>query len=271
MRSTDMRKTPTYSKKACLKCRRSKRKCDRVLPKCLLCTRRNDDCQYETITLTSSSAAPSLYIKPISALNDGLSPDHIRVAVVERLSGFEPRDAEAAYSRTIRPWFPVIAELRLSEQLPDGWDDKSLDFTLLCLSIVLFCTAPKPKGRYGVHDSGITDLYLSAKSWIALVEGLGINSMELVQARLVIAAFEVSHGFYPAAYISIGAVVRASEALRNGRDLEAPPYKPSTEEERVEELTTWAAIKILDRYIAAECGESPPVTRRIYNKDPDLP
>jgi hypothetical protein len=86
-----------------------------------------------------------------------------------------------------------------------------------------------------------------------------MNSMELVQARLVIVAFEVFHGFYPAAYISIGAVVRAAETLKTGRDLEAPSYKPRTEQERVEELTTWAAIKILDRCVAIKISQ-PSVT-----------
>ncbi|KAK1240392.1 hypothetical protein MKX07_004420 [Trichoderma sp. CBMAI-0711] len=232
---------------------------------------RKDECQYETITLTSSSAGPSAGIKPISPLDDGLSYDRIRAAVVKRLSELKPSDVETAYSRNIRPWFPIVAEQKLVTQLPNSWDNKALDLTLLSLSIVLFSTAPNPKSCGDSNKFGIMDLYLSVKSWIALVEGLGMNSMELVQARLVIVAFEVFHGFYPAAYISIGAVVRAAETLKTGRDLEAPTYKPRTEEERVEELTTWAAIKILDRYIAAECGETPPVTRRIYNKDPDLP
>ena len=206
---------------------------------------RKDDCQYETITVTSSSAASSA--EPISALDDGLSSEHIRAAIMERLSGVKPSDAEAAYARSIRPWFPIIGESRLGGQLSNGWDDATLDFTLLCLSIMLFCTAPNSKACGDANASGLMGLYLSVKSWIALVEGLGINSIEVVQARLMIAAFEVSHSFYPAAYISIGAVVRAAETLKRDRDLETAPYQPRTEEERVEELTTWAAIKILDR------------------------
>lgn len=220
---------------------------------------RKEDCQYETITLTSSSASAG--IKPISALDDGPSSDHIRAAMVERLSGIKPSDVEVAYVRTIKPWFPIIAEPRLSDQLPDGWDDQTLDFTLLCLSIVLFQTAPKSNTCGDGSASGLMALYLSAKSWIALVEGLGINSIEVVQARLIIAAFEVSHGFYPAAYISIGAVVRAAETLKQGRDLEAPAYKPRTEEERVEELTTWAAIKVLDRWVIIKMLQSTPRLR----------
>ncbi|KAL6880011.1 hypothetical protein HDV57DRAFT_498662 [Trichoderma longibrachiatum] len=269
MGSGDTRQKPVYSRKACLRCRRSKRKCDRVLPKCLLCTRRKDDCQYETITLTSSSASGG--IKPISALDDGLSSDRIKTSIAERLSAVKPSDVAMAYSRTVKPWLPFIAESRLNDQLSDRWDAQTVDFTLLCLSIVLFCTAPEAKAWDEGHQSELRDLYLSAKSWVALVEGFGLNSMETVQARLIITAFEVSHNLYPAAYISIGAVVRAAETLKKGRDLEAVQYRPRTEEERVEELTTWAAIKILDRYIAVECGESPPVTRRIYNNDPDLP
>ncbi|KAL6856392.1 hypothetical protein J3F83DRAFT_753229 [Trichoderma novae-zelandiae] len=271
MQTIGSRHKLAHSRTACLRCRRSKRKCDRVLPKCLLCTRRKDDCQYETITLRSSSSPSSAGIKPTSYLDGGLSAHHIKAAIVERLSGIKPNDVETAYSRTIRPWFPIIAEPRPGDQLPADWDDATLDYTLLRLSIVLFCTPPKSKPCDDANTSGLMDLYLSAKSWIALVEGLGINSIEVVQARLIITAFEVSHSYYPAAYISIGAVVRAAETLRKDRDLKTTPYKPLTERERVEEITTWAGIKILDRYIAVENGESPPVTRRIYNKDPDLP
>lgn len=208
---------------------------------------RQEDCQYETITLSSSASAPSPGIDSTIALDGVLSSQPIKTAIVAKLSEFEPKDIVSAYSRTIKPWFPIIAESRLGDQLPDDWDDATLDLTLLCLSIMLICTIPKSKTWGDASASGLMDLYLSAKSWIALVEGIGINSIEVVQSRLFITVFEVSHGLYPAAYISISAVARASEALQKGRGLQAASYKSYTEEERVEECMTCAAIKILDR------------------------
>ena len=56
-------------------------------------------------------------------------------------------------------------------------------------------------------------MYFSVKSSIALLEGAGFNSIDLVYSRLLITLFEIVHGFHPAAYLSIAATVRAVDAL----------------------------------------------------------
>ncbi|KAL6814371.1 hypothetical protein J3E69DRAFT_347124 [Trichoderma sp. SZMC 28015] len=271
MRSTDRAQKPANARKACLRCRRSKRKCDRALPKCLLCTRRQEDCQYETITLSSSGSVTSLTANTTISPDEALCPQRIKAAIVEKLRETEPKDAALAYYRTMQPWFPIIAESRLGDQLPTNWDDATLDFTLLCSIIMLICTTPESSTWMNSNDSLLKDLYLSTKSWIALLEGIGVNSVEVVQSRLFLTAFEVTHGLYPAAYISISGVVRAAEILKRGKDLETRSSEPSSEEERVELCMTWAAIKVMDRYIAIENGKYPPVSRRIHTNEPDLP
>ncbi|KAL7941284.1 hypothetical protein V8C42DRAFT_335296 [Trichoderma barbatum] len=267
----DVRQKPTTARKACLRCRRSKRRCDKALPKCLLCRRRQEDCLYETITFSSSASATPPDTNPTVSLDGALSSQRIKAAIVEKLSGIEPKDVGPAYSRTIRFWFPIIAESRLGDHLPADWTAATLDFSLLCLTIILFCTTPKSEHWGDNEVSELKDLYLSAKSWIALVEGMGDNSTEIVLSRLFITAFEVTHGLYPAAYISISAAARAAETLKKEKVSASTSYKPPAEEGRVEECMIWAAIKILDRYIAIESGEYPPVTRRIHKNEPILP
>jgi hypothetical protein len=187
---------------------------------------------------------------------DDFTSRQIKAAIVKKLSAIEPKDIEAAYSRSIKPWFPIIAESKLGNQLPSTWDDATLDFTLLCLSITLFSTFPESSVWHDTKGFDLIPLYLSTKSWVSLVEGIAINSIEVVQSRLFITIFEVSHGLYPAAYISIGATARAAEALENSRSPSILPFRLPTEEEKIEERMTWGAVKILDRLVVLQMAQN---------------
>jgi hypothetical protein len=81
-----------------------------------------------------------------------------------------------------------------------------------------------------------------------VIEGLGITSLKIVQARTLVTLFEVAHGFYPAAYISIGTTVRAADALEIHPDLSPSSSLSTTDESGREEaiIIGWA-IRILDR------------------------
>ena len=91
-------------------------------------------------------------------------------------------------------------------------------------------------------------MYLYIKSNLASIEGLGVNSFLTVQSRILVTLFEVGHGFYPAAYISIGAIIRAADALEIRPCVDASPSASQNEEEQREETTLiWCGILILDR------------------------
>ena len=91
-------------------------------------------------------------------------------------------------------------------------------------------------------------MYLYIKSSLASAEGLGINSFMIVQSRILVTLFEVGHGFYPAAYISIGATIRAADALEIRPWADASPSpSPNEEEKREETILIWCGIIILDR------------------------
>lgn len=167
---------------------------------------------------------------------------------MERLGSITPDDVFSKYTQSIDPWFPVIPP-RLQTQLPSSWTDASLDFTLLCLCIVMLSADPPPSSKVESHPSEFKSWYRCSKNWMALIEGLGINSIEIVLSRLFVSLFEVAHGFCPAAYISIGATARAADALTAHSGVHASPFHSSNDEaERQETILIWCGICILDRY-----------------------
>ncbi|KAF9889466.1 hypothetical protein FE257_007369 [Aspergillus nanangensis] len=219
-------------------------------------------CDYEVRALPALSPAPSFSLRtelPLETLN----PDHIKDIIAEKL-GSAPADVFSAYSQSVLPWFPVISHA-LENQLPPSWNEASLDFTLLALCISLLCTTPLPSPGDGSPPSKFQSTYLHTKSWIAVIEGLGINSPEIVQARILITLFEVAHGFYPAASISIAATVRAADALQVHPWLYASSpssVSPTDEAKEKEAVLIWGAIHILDSglLLAYENGTKVPVT-----------
>ncbi|GKZ31299.1 hypothetical protein AbraIFM66950_011659 [Aspergillus brasiliensis] len=215
-------------------------------------------CHYETraIPSPSSTSSPSFDAEPPL---DTLSSGSIKDAIAKKLTP-APSDIFVTYTKSIYPWFPIIPGT-LQDQLPDSWNEASLDCTLLALCITLLCTFPPSSPGDGTASS-LQSAYLQVKSWIAVVEGLGVTSLKIVQARTLVTLFEVAHGFYPAAYISMGATVRAADALKIHAYSSPAPSPSTTDESKSEEavLLGWA-IRILDRYITIQSGHYSSLTR----------
>jgi hypothetical protein len=91
-------------------------------------------------------------------------------------------------------------------------------------------------------------MYLMSKAWISLLEGAGLNSIDFMKARLLVNIFEVSHGLYPAVYLSIAATVRAADALA--------AFQPQgvsrslAETDAKEYMIMWCGIAVIDGFIA---------------------
>jgi hypothetical protein len=176
------------------------------------------------------------------------TPTHLKDAIIERLGPITPEDSFSAYCRAIQPWFPVVFISRLRSRVPLKWDKAPLDVALLCLTVKLFTTPPPSSPEDDNDPSEFKSLYLFIKSSIASTEGLGINSSLVVQLRILVTLFEVAHGFYPAAYISIGAVVRAADALEIYTAVDSSLSDSSDDRAKREEIVlTWCGILILDR------------------------
>ncbi|TVY86578.1 hypothetical protein LAWI1_G007127 [Lachnellula willkommii] len=234
------------AKKACTRCSTQKRRCDRALPDCGLCKRLHQPCKYEMSRVGSSGP---------------FTLDHLKDAIIQELVSITPEDVLLSYCQSIEPWFPVISISRLRSRLPPTWDEAPLDFALLTLCILLITATPPSSPEDESNTSEFKSTYLYIKSSLASIEGLGVNSFLVVQSRILVTLFEVGHGFYPAAYISIGAIIRAADALEIGPWVDASPSaSPNKEEKREETTLIWGGILILDRYIAIESGPQPPIT-----------
>lgn len=173
-------------------------------------------------------------------------PSHLKGAIAQKLEHLTPEDTLSTYCRAIEPWFPIIPVSRL--RLPLTWDEAPLDVTLVCLAIILLTTAPPCSAGDDNGPSGFKALYSFTKSSVASTESLGLNSFLIVQSRILVNLFEVAHGFYPAAYISIGATVRAADALEIHPGADLSPSLPSNDgAKREDTVLTWCGILILDR------------------------
>ncbi|KAB8273796.1 hypothetical protein BDV30DRAFT_248870 [Aspergillus minisclerotigenes] len=252
----DARPRVHLARKACARCRSQKRRCDRATPECGLCQRLRQACHYEGRVISSPSSTPPSSLDaeiPLGVFN----PGHIKDAIAKKLTS-APSDIFATYIQSIHPWFPIIAQT-FQDQLPKSWNEASLDYTLLAFCISLLCTSPPPSSGDGTL-SGLQSAYLQVKSWIAVIEGLGITSLKIVQARTLVTLFEVAHGFYPAAYISIGTTVRAGDALKLHAYLPPSSSSSTTDESASEEaVLIGCAIRILDRYVMVQSGHRPPL------------
>ncbi|KAH7403566.1 hypothetical protein BKA64DRAFT_707051 [Cadophora sp. MPI-SDFR-AT-0126] len=221
------------------------------------------ECKYELPDGSLSSPAPSSPPRSESLfpLSQAFTSTHLRDTIIARLGKRTPEDIFSAYSRAIDPWFPVVSVSRLGTRSPTSWDEVPLETVLLCLSIELLATPPPATSEADFDTSDFKSLYLYTKSILASTEALGINSVIIVQSRLLVTLFEVGHGFYPAAYISIGTTVRAAEALEAYPDTIASISRPADDHLRQENLgSTWCGIQALDRF-----SESFYLLDKVYN------
>lgn len=175
-----------------------------------------------------------------------LTRDSLKNAVIQNLAPLTPEATFSVYYQSIAPWFPVLSISRLESPLPPTWDNAPLDVALLGLSVILITTTPQSFPEDDNDPSEFKSLYFITKSHLTTAEALGVNSFLSVQSRILVTLFEIGHGFYPAAYISLGATVRAADALQvhpGPAILHRADDKPTQEDK----VLTWCGILILDR------------------------
>ncbi|KAH9218368.1 hypothetical protein DL95DRAFT_521379 [Leptodontidium sp. 2 PMI_412] len=249
----DIRHRRFVPRKACTRCSSQKRRCDKVLPNCGNCSRLRQQCQYELPEESPLSPASSSPTGSAIAPPQVLTPTRLKDSIVSRLGSSTPEDIVSIYSRAIEPWFPVVSITKLHSPPLATWEEAPLDIVCLCLLIKLISTNPPSSSENNTDASDFQSLYLYTKTTLASTEALGVNSVLVVQCRVLVTLFEVSHGLYPAAYISIGATVRAMEALQIYPDTDVSPPGSGHDRVKQEEMeSTWCGIQVLERYVAIE-------------------
>ncbi|KAI3324679.1 fungal-specific transcription factor domain-containing protein [Xylariaceae sp. AK1471] len=162
----------------------------------------------------------------------------------------------SSYFDDIHPWFPVVRKKRIN--IASTLWDGSPENTLLCLTMMLMAWQPTD-GLLVTRNY----LYFSAKQFSAQLENAGTASLYYLQALILIALYEYSHGIYPAAWMTVGQCVRYADFIG------LPSYKESnsmlghcaTWVEAEERRRAWWAVYVLDKIICVgsdkrpSCGE----------------
>lgn len=164
------------------------------------------------------------------------------------------RRTSNAYFSSIHYRLPIISEPRFHKNFPRLFTPSGIDFTTLCLCMKLIHTSPSQQA-VGETDAK-SQHYLLAKSSIGLLEAAGFVTLDTLQSRLLLILYEVGHGIYPAASVSIGSCARLARHVGLSRDFWHAQKAAVTTADAEERRRTWWAIHNLDRYIFFCCPQS---------------
>jgi hypothetical protein len=252
MSSAGDESTNVRAHQACLSCRKQKRKCDKVLPACSLCTRLGRACDYREAPssaisddfvelrqkvqelearLESKQAGDVVFspkkrpnqfavnaFPPVFFLDSEIYQESrfdiprpavsVPEEVVELLKEDDIGEMVELYFSTIHKWLPIVSRKRLFLTLssPSACQGAELALLLLCMKLI---TNIPPGDSLSAQNT----LYLTAKTFFTVVESSALMTVQLVQAALLLCAYEVGHGIYPAAFLSAGHCARLAYAL----------------------------------------------------------
>lgn len=162
------------------------------------------------------------------------------------------RNFTESYFAGVHHWFPILSEKRFSETVLNPWSRARPDVILLLLCMKLVDSSPDR-----TRPDAIQSLYLMAKSLHLNSQIASCLSLQILQATLLIAVYEMGHSIYPAAYITIGTCARLGGALGVDKvELSVSNY-PTWSVEREERNRAWWATVILDRFAALGCPDRP--------------
>ena len=152
-----------------------------------------------------------------------------------------------AYFNTVNTWAPIVSKKRLLARLEKFSSDADASMALLLLSMKLVTQI------LSESDDPRTWLYWTCRQFYIHVEDTPLLSLALLQAKLLIAQYEIGHGIYPAGFLSVGHAVRLGYMMgfhdrKNAPQLFKPP---PTWTGREEERRTWWGVVVLDRCVVA--------------------
>ncbi|OQD61907.1 hypothetical protein PENPOL_c014G02077 [Penicillium polonicum] len=247
---------------SCQSCRSRKRKCDKALPTCSLCAKRNRSCEYSRPEPLSHSATASIpergwYPSPLDEQADiqtidfptilFLDPALLQHSLLETSSTVgttvlqdilqllgdldEIQLTATRFFKHIHQWMPFISKKRFYDLYLQPSFRSRPDVVLLLLALKLITAFPP-----AVEES---------------------FSILVLQAGVLVALYELGHGIYPAAFLSIGACARYAHALGINVSRTVPTRRVLTLVEVEERRRVWWAVVILDRFVSIGCPGRP--------------
>lgn len=159
------------------------------------------------------------------------------------------RATASKFFEHVHSWMPFISKKRFYDlYLPSPFQSRP-DIVLLLLALKLITTLPPTSPR-----NPRTPLYHAVKHFHLQVEGSSVFSLPVLQARVLLALYELGHAIYPAAFLSAGACARYGHALGINCSGSLQTRRVLTLVEVEERRKTWWAIVILDRSVPKSFG-----------------
>ena len=148
----------------------------------------------------------------------------------------------------------MVSRKQFLNQVVTLYSQPRASFTLLCLSIHLLILRPDEIESAGNHAQTMnSSTYVMVKSFVGILQSLGMPTLELIQAMVLIVLYEMGHGIYPAASMSIAACARAARSIGlNKKQGEIEVHDQVLIEQR---RRVWWAIFVLDRFINLCTGD----------------
>ncbi|KAL6693689.1 N-terminal binuclear Zn cluster-containing/DNA binding domain-containing protein [Trichoderma pleuroticola] len=270
---------------SCAACRQSKRRCDKMYPKCTLCVQKNTPCNYPgrrkreklknrikailpvgksfvdppsavlvekkqdvrqlSFPSASSSFIAERFLDPEVFSKAQLKVVNADVAVTDDIaelvgSVLDIQAASAKFFQSVHLWMPIISKPQFCANLLNRLTYKRAELFLLVLSMKLSYTRIKTWN---------TPLYETVKLFQFKIEASGVLSTLVLQASILIALYELGHGIYPAAYLSVGSCARYATALGIEKSILSSSAAQGQWIEEEERRRMWWAILVLDRYL----------------------
>ncbi|KAH8811248.1 hypothetical protein F5884DRAFT_897708 [Xylogone sp. PMI_703] len=284
--------TSSYALRSCTSCRTRKAKCDRLVPACSMCTRKAFKCEYSEVNKVQRRRAGLSKSAPQNSPSSGSSyqthehrrpkfpaiffldantfkllglgtslpsiaiPNYVATILGDR---FSIRETSSQYFNIIHEGIPIISKKRFHAQQLNPLSEPRADVALLALCMKLILWAPST-----IEESPETTLYSAAKSFHSELQAAGVSSIQVLQAGIIIAYYELGHSIYPAAYMTIGACARYGSAF--GFDGKGTSMTSSHDWIDIEERKrAWWTLMILDRLVTL--GDP---KRTMAIQDPDM-
>ncbi|KAJ5387098.1 hypothetical protein N7509_009639 [Penicillium cosmopolitanum] len=152
-------------------------------------------------------------------------------------------------------WLPIVSRKRYLTAILNPLSPSRRPTALLALCMKLCCLP--------VHDDegpGRSSLYQLVKKFYSEVESIQDLCVEILQAAILIAIFEIGDAIYPAAYLTVGACARYGIAMGLGKinkdRMGGQHNRIGSWMEIEERRRAWWAILTLDRSVTSNSNYS---------------
>ena len=216
---------PYCAVQVCTTCKIRKKRCDKTLPICGYCAKRNLPCRYEEFPKSNGESDPSGFEISVNAMlmqmvslfgplgNMPPAPDRIwyQAQRITHLASLSLGEIGRRYFNNFHKWLPLMSYHSFQEETT-AYDRNSCsppaDFSILTLAMCLITLQPN-------RGTPITPqrLYGTVKMLFAEVQAMMCASDRLLQAGLLIAAYEYANGRPEAAHITMGTSTRIAFAI----------------------------------------------------------